>query len=61
MANYQTITPTKLGQSAITTSYTTLYTVPVNTRTYLKDFDVINTTSSIVYIYVSLVASGGTA
>jgi hypothetical protein len=65
VANYQSITPLQLGQAAITTSYTTIYTVPTTTpnatRTYLKDFDIINTTSSIVYIYVSLVPSAGTA
>jgi hypothetical protein len=61
VANYQAITPLQLGQAAITTSYATIYTVPASTRTYLKDFDIINTTSAIVYIYVSLVPSGGTA
>jgi hypothetical protein len=61
VANYQSITPVKLGQTAITTGYTTLYTVPADTRTYLKDFDVINTTAAVVNIYVSLVPTGGTA
>lgn len=61
MASYQTITPLQLGQAAMSTSYATIYTVPANTRAYLKDFDIINTTSAIVYIYVSLVPSGGTA
>ena len=61
MASYQAITPLQLGQAAITTSYATLYTVPASTRTYLKDFDIINTTGAIVYIYVSLVPSAGTA
>jgi hypothetical protein len=61
VASYQTITPLQLGQAAMSTSYATIYTVPANTRAYLKDFDIINTTSAIVYIYVSLVPSGGTA
>jgi hypothetical protein len=61
VANYQVITPKQLAQAAITTSYATVYTTPTNTRTYLKEFDIINTTSAIVYIYVSLVPSGGTA
>jgi hypothetical protein len=61
VASYQAITPLQLGQAAITTSYATLYTVPASTRTYLKDFDIINTTGAIVYIYVSLVPSAGTA
>ena len=30
-------------------------------RTYVKDIDIINTTASTLYIYVSLVPSGGTA
>jgi len=58
---YYDITPTKLGQAAMTTSYATIYTTPENTRTFVKDIDIINTTSSIVYIYVSLVPVGGTA
>lgn len=61
MAKYQNVTPVRLGQAAITTSYATVYTVPAETKTYLKDFDIINTTSATVYIYVSLVSSGGTA
>jgi hypothetical protein len=61
VANYQSITPVQICQAAMTTSYVTLYTVPNNVRTYLKDFDIINTTSAIVYIYVSLVPSGDTA
>ena len=61
MASYQSITPLQLGQAAVTTSYATIYTVPASTRTYLKDFDIINTTGAIVYVYVSLVPSAGTA
>jgi len=61
VANYQNVTPVRLGQAAMTTSYATVYTVPAETKTYLKDFDIINTTAAIVYIYVSLVPSGGTA
>jgi hypothetical protein len=50
MANYQNVTPNLLAQAAITTSYTTIYTVPTNpttpTRTYMKQIDVCNTTGS---------------
>ena len=60
MAFYD-ITPTKLGQAAMTTSYATIYTTPTNTRTFVKDIDIINTTGAIVHIYVSLVPFGGTA
>ncbi len=58
---YYDITPLKLGQAAMTTGYVTLYTAPANTRTFVKDIDIINTTGAIVYIYVSLVPVGGTA
>lgn len=60
MAFYD-ITPVRLGQAAMTTSYATIYTTPANTRTFVKDLDIINTTGSIIYIYVSLVPFGGTA
>jgi len=58
---YYDITPAKLGQAAMTTSYATIYTTPANTRTFVKDIDIINTTGAIINIYVSLVPSGGTA
>ena len=61
MANYQNVTPVRLGQAAMTTSYATVYTVPLETKTYLKDFDIINTTAATVYIYLSLVPKSGTA
>jgi hypothetical protein len=58
---YSNITPLQLGQAALTTSYATIYTVPANTRTFVKDMDIINTTSAVIGIYISLVPSGGTA
>jgi hypothetical protein len=58
---YSNITPLQLGQAAITTSYATIYTVPANTRTFVKDIDIVNTTATAIGIYVSLVPSGGTA
>ena len=58
---YNNITPLQLAQAAMTTSYATIYTVPATTRTYVKDIDVVNTTSSTIGIYISLVPSGGTA
>ena len=45
----------------MTTSYATIYTVPSNTRTFVKDIDIINTTSSSIGIYVNIVQSGSTA
>ena len=43
---FDVITPVKLGQAAITTGVTTLYTVPASTRTLLKEFSIANTTPS---------------
>jgi hypothetical protein len=60
MAFYD-ITPVKLGQAAMTTSYATIYTTPTTVRTFVKDIDIINTTGAIVHIYVSLVPKSGTA
>lgn len=61
MANFQNITPVKLGQAAITTSYATVYTTPAESRTIVKEFDIINTTAGALDIYVSIVPSGGSA
>ena len=58
---YQNITPLQLGQAAITTGYTTLYTAPVNTRTYVKDINICNTTGISVTVTVCLVPSLGSA
>lgn len=61
MAFYQNITPVSLGQTAITAAYTTIYTVPANTRTYLKCMDLCNTTAGAVTVTVNIVLSGSTA
>lgn len=58
---YSNITPVQLAQAALTTSYATVYTALANSRTYVKDITIINTTSSAINIYLSLVPSGGTA
>ena len=60
MAFYD-ITPVRLGQAAMTNTYATIYTAPVNTRTFVKEIDIVNTTNAIAYIYVSLVSSGANA
>lgn len=57
---YNNITPIKLVQSAITTAYVSAYTVPTSTRTFVKDIDITNTTSSTIGIYVHLVPADGT-
>ena len=61
MANYQSVTPVQLGQAALTTGYTTVYTTPASTKTYVKQIDICNTTASPINIYVSLVPAAGTA
>lgn len=58
---FQTVTPVKLGQGAMTTSPTVLYTVPAATRTFVKDMDIANTTGATLQAYVYLVPSGGSA
>ena len=58
---FDVITPVKLGQAAITTGVTTLYTVPANTRTLLKEFSIANTTAAAINVRVFLVPSAGTA
>ena len=57
---FQDITGTLLSQYAATTDYIAVYTVPANTRTYVKDITVMNTTGSTKHIYVSLVPDQGT-
>lgn len=59
--SYQNIIGTQLGQGAMTTAYTSFYTVPANTRTYIKQFDICNTTAGAINVYVSFVPVGGTA
>lgn len=58
---FQNITGLQLAQAALTTSYATVYTTPLNTRTYVKSLDLCNTGSAQVQVYVHLVPSGGTA
>jgi hypothetical protein len=47
--------------TAVTGSFVTLYTTPASTRTFLKCIDICNTTSGTLTVFVSLVATGGTA
>jgi hypothetical protein len=69
MANFQNIIGYKLGQAAITAAYTTVYTVPTaatlpavpDTRTFVKDINVCNTTAGALGVYIHLVPSGGVA
>ena len=58
---FDVITPIKLGQAAITTGVTTLYTVPAVARALLKEFNIVNTTAGAITARVFLVPSGGSA
>jgi hypothetical protein len=58
---YYDITPTKLGQSAITGTIATIYTVPAKFRSFVKDLNICNTTAGAVTVNVHLVPNGGTA
>lgn len=69
MANYQNIVGYQLGQAAMGTAYSIVYSVPSSTavpaqpatRTFVKDINVCNTTSGAISIYIHFVPSGGTA
>jgi hypothetical protein len=52
---YYDITPAQLAQAAIGTAYAKIYTVPANSRTFVKDIMVTNTTAAAVDIYIHLV------
>jgi hypothetical protein len=58
---FDVITPTKLGQAAITTGVTTLYTTPASTRAFVKDMDIANTTAGALNVRVFFVPSAGSA
>jgi len=58
MAQYQIVTPAKLGQISMTSSAQLLYTTPANTRTMIKNFDMCNTTSGMLTFTIYLVPSG---
>ena len=55
---FDLITPVKLGQGAVTSSPVTFYTVPVITRTFVKNIDICNTTAVDKLIRIYLVPNG---
>ena len=59
--DYQKVTPIKLGQAAVTTSYATLFTAQVSSRVYVKQLDFCNTTGSTINVFLHFVPSAGTA
>jgi len=59
---FQNITANVLiPATAVTNAFVTLYTTPTLTRTLLKSIDVCNTTAGALTVFISLVASAGTA
>lgn len=56
---FSIITPVKLGQAAIPTVNTILYTVPAATRTFVKDMDICNTTPADITVRIFLVVGAG--
>ena len=52
---YQNIIPLRLSQDTMTTSYKVIYRAPTSSRTYVKDIDIANTTSSSINVTVCLV------
>jgi|SRR5882672_2727107 len=58
---FQDILPVKLGQAAIGIAVSTIYTVPVFTRTFVKDIDIANNNAVAALVTVYLVPSAGAA
>ena len=56
---FQNITGNKLGQAAIPTAVAVLYTVPTNTRSFIKNIDIANNTGAPIQVTVYLVPAGG--
>lgn len=56
---FQSVTPNQLGQGGIPTAVAVLYTVPPNTRTFVKDLDIANSTGAPIQVTVYLVPPGG--
>lgn len=52
---YQNIVGNRLAQAEATTSYVTIYTVPLATRTYIKDIDICNTNTGSAKFYIHLI------
>lgn len=56
---FQNVTPNQLCQGAVPTQVAVLYTVPANTRTFVKDIDLANNTGAAMQVTVYLVPPGG--
>lgn len=58
---FQNVIGNRLAQAQTTTSYVTIYTTPLATRTYVKNIDICNTTSGSLRFYVHLIPKDDTA
>jgi len=58
---FQNVIGNRLAQAQTTTSYVTIYTTPLATRTYVKNIDICNTTSGTLRFYVHLIPKDDTA
>jgi hypothetical protein len=61
MAQYQVVTPTSLGQAALTATIATIYTAPKLTRAFFKQMSVANTTAAPITVNIHLVPYGSAA
>ena len=57
---FQSVTPIRLAQAAVTVDYLAIYTCPTNARVYIKDMSMCNTTAGALTVYVSLVPDQAT-
>ena len=58
---YQDITGIQIAQAAVTTGYTTIYTVAASQRLYIKCVDVCNTSGAATTFTMHLVPNGSSA
>jgi hypothetical protein len=58
---FQNITATRLAQVAIPITVLSAYRAPTDTRTFLKDMDIANTTAGAISVSVFIVQVGSTA
>ena len=58
---YQNVVGNRLAKAEMTTSYVTLYTTPLLTRTYVKNIDICNTTAGALRFYIHLIPKDASA
>jgi hypothetical protein len=58
MAQFQVVTPKKLGQAALTGTIAIVYTAPAQSRAFFKQMSVANTTSAAITVNIHLVPYG---